>query len=208
MRTNVYIDGFNLYYGCLKGTPYRWLDVRKLCELLLPKHQIHRIRYFTAMVTARPQDPSQPVRQDTYLRALQTQPDVTVHLGHYLCRPTRMPLTTPPPGGPATVSVLKSEEKGTDVNIATYLLLDGFEKDYEQAVVISNDSDLKTPIEMVRTKLNLPVGVVFPTSLPSRHPSQVLLPAATFIREIREKLLPLCQFPPVVGGTIHKPAGW
>ena len=58
MRTNVYIDGFNLYYGCLKGTPYRWLDLRKHCELLLPKHQIQRIRYFTAMVTARPQDPS------------------------------------------------------------------------------------------------------------------------------------------------------
>jgi uncharacterized LabA/DUF88 family protein len=208
MRTNIYIDGFNLYYGCLKGTPYRWLDLRALCQRLLPSHQIHRIRYFTAKLTARAADPSQPVRQEAYLRAIKTLPEVTVHLGHYLCHPTRMQLAHPPPGGPATVEVLKTEEKGTDVNIAAYLLCDGFDKDYEQAVVISNDSDLKTPIELVRTKLRLPVGVVFPTALPGRYPSQALLPVATFTREIRATILPGCQFPQLVGGTIHKPESW
>jgi hypothetical protein len=50
MRTNVYVDGFNLYYGCLKGTPYRWLDLEALCSRLLPTNSIHRIRYFTARV--------------------------------------------------------------------------------------------------------------------------------------------------------------
>ena len=49
--TNVYIDGVNLYYGCLRGTPFRWLDVARLSSLLLPRdHRIHRIRYFTARV--------------------------------------------------------------------------------------------------------------------------------------------------------------
>jgi hypothetical protein len=37
MATNVYVDAFNLYYGCLKGTPYRWLDLGTLCTRLLPK---------------------------------------------------------------------------------------------------------------------------------------------------------------------------
>jgi hypothetical protein len=46
---NVYIDGFNLFYRCLKGTPYKWLDVARLSEHLLPKGTIvNRIRYFTA----------------------------------------------------------------------------------------------------------------------------------------------------------------
>ena len=49
-----------------------------------------------------------------------------------------MPLHPPPPTGPKTVQVMKSEEKGSDVNIATYLLVDAFDDEYEAAVVISN----------------------------------------------------------------------
>jgi hypothetical protein len=59
--TNVYIDGFNLYYGALKNTPYKWLHLDALCRRLLPKHRIGRIRYFTAIVSARPNDPSGPI---------------------------------------------------------------------------------------------------------------------------------------------------
>lgn len=119
MTTNVYVDGFNLYYGSLKGTPYKWLDLSALCTVLLPKDQVHRIRYFTAHVSARPHDPQQPVRQQTYLRALETLPGLTVHLGHYLVSYPRMPLRHPPATGPRTVEVVKSEEKGSDVNLAT-----------------------------------------------------------------------------------------
>lgn len=208
MRTNVYIDGFNLYYGCLKGTAYRWLDLRSLCERLLPGHEVHRIRYFTAEVSARPTDPSQPLRQQTYLRAIQTLPGVYVHLGHYLMHAVMMPLANPPANAPSTVRVLKAEEKGSDVNIASYLLRDAFKQDYEQALVISNDSDLKTPIELVRSELGLPVGIALPLTLPGRHPSRVLIKAATFQKHIREGLLSACRLPPIVSGHIHKPAEW
>jgi len=54
--TNVYVDGFNLYYGCLRGTPYKWLDLDALCRRLFPRDRINRIRYFTAIVSARPGD--------------------------------------------------------------------------------------------------------------------------------------------------------
>jgi uncharacterized LabA/DUF88 family protein len=208
MRTNVYIDGFNLYYGCLKGTPYRWLDIRALCEGLFPGHQLNRIRYFTAKVSARPADPSQPARQEAYLRAIQTLPGVSVHLGHYLLHPVMMPLAVQPPMGSAMVRVLKSEEKGSDVNIASYLLLDAFKADYEQGVILSNDSDLKTPIEMVRTELNRPVGVVFPISRPGRRASQELMAVAKFQKSIRESLLARCQLPTTIAGHIQKPAAW
>src|SRR5215212_4342260 len=83
-RTNVYIDGFNFYYGCVKGTPYKWLDFNKLCQLTLKGHHINRIRYFTALVRPRPDDPQQRQRQQIYIRALETIPNLTVHYGHFL----------------------------------------------------------------------------------------------------------------------------
>lgn len=79
MKTNVYVDAFNLYYGCLKGTPYRWLDIAELCRQELPANTLNRIRCFTARVSARPGDPDQPIRQQTYFRALLTIPRLTIH---------------------------------------------------------------------------------------------------------------------------------
>lgn len=32
LRTRIYIDGYNFYYGCLRGTPYKWLDLLPLFE--------------------------------------------------------------------------------------------------------------------------------------------------------------------------------
>jgi uncharacterized LabA/DUF88 family protein len=207
MITNVYVDGFNLYYGCLNGTRYRWLDLAQFCRLALPGHTIKRIRYFTAKVKARPKDPQKPVRQQTYIRALKTIPNLSVHYGHYLESVIRMPLATPPASGPGTVEVIKTEEKGSDVNLATYLLLDGFRGDYEAAVIVSNDSDLLLPIQIVRNDLGLRVGVLNPQKLVS----WALRPAATFYKPIRAGLLRASQFPQILHdahGAITKPANW
>src|ERR1700722_13081670 len=92
MKTNIYIDGFNLYYGCLKNTPHKWLDVDKLCALMLPKHEIQEIKYFTAIVTPRPDNPEQQIRQNIYLRALKTIPKITIIKGHFLSNRIRLPL--------------------------------------------------------------------------------------------------------------------
>ncbi len=208
MRTIVYIDGFNLYYGCLKGTPFRWLDLVRLSEILLPQHEIHMVRYFTARISDRGNNAGQQKRQNTYLSALSRQDKVVVHLGHYLTHTVKMPIADRSLGLPVFVDVLKSEEKGSDVNLASYLLLDGFRKKYEQAVVISNDSDLKTPIELVRKELELPVGVVFPNLDPRRQPSQSLKKVALFVREIRKNALSESQLPAIVDGQIHKPTEW
>jgi hypothetical protein len=114
-RAIVYIDGFNLYYGALKGTPYKWLDVVALARRLVPNDRLGAVRYFTARVRPHPGDPQQPQRQQAYLRALGALPLVTIHLGHYLSHVTRMPLADPRPGGPRTVEVIKTEEKGSNV---------------------------------------------------------------------------------------------
>ena len=207
MRTNVYVDGFNLYYRAIKGTPYRWLDLGRLSELLLPSHQINRIRYFTSRVTNRPSDPTQAQRQQMYLRALETIPNVTVHYGHFIEQKKRRPLAQPPRFGPRSVEILDTEEKGSDVNLATYLLLDGFDDDYEMAVVISNDSDLQFPIKVARSKLGKQVGVLDP----SDRRSFELFSAASWYRRLRSGPLAASLFPDTLtdaNGTISKPEGW
>ncbi|MCH8206980.1 MAG: NYN domain-containing protein [Chloroflexi bacterium] len=211
MRTNIYVDGFNLYHRALQGTPYKWLDLSKLCQALLPKHQINRIRYFTALVDARPHDLSQPRRQLTFIRALKTIPNLTVHYGLFKTYPKRLPLTHPVAGVTSFAQVNVTTEKGSDVNLASYLLADGYQGDYEQALIISNDSDLALPVKMVRDNLNLPIGVTNP-SVSERFPTaKQLQDAATFLRRIFPKTLRTSQFPETLtdaNGTITKPSSW
>ena len=83
MRTNFYVDGFNLYYSCLKGTSYKWLDIDALCRKAFPHNAINRIRYFTAIVKPLPWDLNAPQRQAAYLRALATIPNLSIHYGTF-----------------------------------------------------------------------------------------------------------------------------
>lgn len=122
-----------------------------------------------------------------------------------------MPLETPTPGIPNPIKVIKTEEKGSDVNLATHLLWDGFRNDYEVAVVISNDSDLLEPIRIVRRELSKSIGILNPVLAPHRKPSYQLRQEADFFREVSPNLLAACHFPPTMtdsNGTITKPASW
>lgn len=206
MKTNVYVDGFNLYYGAVKKTPYKWLDIHKLCGLLLPKNQIHRIRYFTAPVQNTPNDPTKAQRQQTFIRALETLPNLSVHYGSFLSSKVRLPLVHPTATA-HNAYVIKMEEKGSDVNLASLLLADAFRGDFEVAVVLSNDSDLVLPIKIVATELHLPVGILNP----HKRFSVELRKVATFRKQIRKGALSASQFPPTLTdarGTITKPAAW
>src|SRR5579859_2678113 len=160
--TNVYVDGFNLYYGAAKHTSYKWVNLAELCVQVLPGLNINRIRYFTALVKPLPSDPHTRLRQEIYIRALETLPNLTVHYGHYLQSTVSMPLATPPASGSRFASVLKMEEKGSDVNIATYMLVDAFRNDCDQLIVITNDSDLAEPVRIINKELKIPVGIFNP----------------------------------------------
>ena len=83
-RTRVYIDGYNLYYGLLKGTPWKWLDLELFSKgLLNPDHEIVSIDYFTAPVKTHPHDPAALDRQKIYLQALSKNPLIKTVLGYY-----------------------------------------------------------------------------------------------------------------------------
>jgi uncharacterized LabA/DUF88 family protein len=204
MKANVYVDGFNLYYGAVRNTPYRWLNIAAVCGLLLPRDQINQIKYFTALVSPRPHDPDQPTRQQTYLRALRTIPNLTIILGSFLTHDVMMPLAPPESG---YVKVTRTEEKGSDVNLATHLLVDGYNDDYEIAIIVSNDSDLLAPIQVVSGQLRKPVGMLNP----QKYPSRALLPRVKFLKQIRSGVLAKSQFPVTLmdaRGRFSKPASW
>jgi len=213
VRTNVYVDGFNLYCGCVRGTRFRWLDLHKLCRMILSGHgyQLHRIRYFTSRVQATPSDPTKASRQAIYIRALQTVPNLSVHYGTFQTTRVFRPLVEPPVDGPRTVRLFDTKEKGSDVNLATYLIFDGLEGDYECAVVVSNDADLAEAIRLVRQKLGLPVGVLYPQGNQRRRPANQLLKVADFCWPVRVRALRDCLFPDQLQdahGVIRKPAEW
>jgi len=204
-RVYVYVDGFNLYYRALKGTPYKWLDLGALCRQMLPGDQIIAIKYFTAHVNARPRDPNQPLRQQIYLRALRTIPNLQITLGHFLTNPVWLPLTGVRPM--QSVQVDRTQEKGSDVNLASHLLMDGFSGRYDLGVLITNDSDLGEPVRMVTRKLNLGVGILNP----SQKHSAELVREATFKKRIRSSDLRAAQFPNQLTdavGTFTKPRSW
>jgi uncharacterized LabA/DUF88 family protein len=208
ISTIVYIDGFNLYYGAIKGTPYKWLDVSKMVQLILPKNKILKIKYFTAVVNARPQDPDQPLRQQIYLRALRTIPGLEVILGNFLSHEINMPLANCSPGHQKYARVIKTEEKGSDVNIAVNLLYDGYKQAYKVAVVVSNDSDLVQASKIARDDLKKEVIVLNPFK---DTPSQELSRVATFVKPIRQGVLSASQFPSSMQdnyGTFFKPPNW
>ncbi len=203
------MDGLNLYYRCLRGTPYKWLDLLALFHSVLrPTNDIIRIRYFTADVSGK-RDPGEPIRQQAYLRALSTIPQVSIHKGKFLFSTKWAAVASPPADFvkpvPATVLVVKAEEKGSDVNLGAYLVRDAFRNEFDVAVVVSNDTDLVEPIRIVAGEVAKPVGLVCPA--PSAAPS--LTRVATFCRYVTPGRLAAAQLPdPIPGTRIRKPATW
>ena len=164
-RVAIYIDGFNLYYGMRsKGwRRYYWLDLNRLAERLLrPGQTLAGVKYFTARVIPDADSADKARRQNTYLEALETLPNLAVHYGYYL------PKTQHCPNCGATWQTY--EEKMTDVNIAVELLSDAYEDAFDTAIVISADSDLVRPITMVRERFpRKRVVVAFPPNRVSKR---------------------------------------
>ena len=207
MRTFVYVDGFNLYYGALKGTPWKWLDLPALfAKVLRPHHDILKVKYFTARVSGTQADPSKPQRQDVYLRALQRhRSEVEVHFGHFPSHRVHVPLARPIANQRAA-EVIRTEEKGSDVNLAAHLLNDSWLDVYDCAVVVSNDSDIAEAMRLVRQHHGKRIGLVTPGT---GRPSRQLMAHADFAKHVRPNALRWSQPPdPIPGTNIRKPGRW
>lgn len=219
LSTCVYIDGFNLYNGAVKRTQFKWLDISQVCQKLLVGHSVDLIRYFTAHVIGFAHDPQAPARQNVYLRALETLPNVVIHddgwFSLHAALLPQYPLAyrpenqKPPTRPPQFVQVQRSEEKRTDVDIATHLLLDCFDNRFDEFVVISNDGDLTLPIEKVRDQFGKRIGVINPHR--SRMSGTLIKASSYYIRNINRSVLASSLFPSTLTdakGTFSKPSSW
>ena len=203
-RVVLYADGLNLCYGLREAgfQRYYWLDLWRLATTLLRRDQtLIAVRYFTAKFAPDPRDPDRHARQDAYLKALDTLPDLSIRYGYHL------PKTRDCPRCGALISTY--EEKMTDVNIAVALLNDAQDNLFDTAIVISADSDLSGPISAVRSRYaNKPIIVAFPPKRASKELRRVASGSFHIGRDrLRRSQLP----DPVVkpdGYTIAKPPRW
>ena len=182
---------------------YKWLDIQKLAESLRASDEVVKVKYFTAKIR---NDVGALDRQQRYLDALSSLPKVEIIYGRFLeSHPTMCchPLTEPP----TTVKVVKREEKGSDVNLCSHLIIDGMNGEYEAAAVISNDTDFCFPISYVKNQLKKPVFVFNPKSKNAKN----LESCSTSIYQINNNMLQSSQFPDVVNcriGNVSRPTEW
>lgn len=203
-RVIAYIDGFNLYYGLResKWQRYYWLDMHKLASISIDSdHSLEKVKYFTSRVSSTPNDPDKNKRQNTYLEALETLPNFQIFYGHYLtntitCRNCKSQWFRP-------------EEKMTDVNIATEMIVDSFLDNFDEALLISADSDLIAPIAAI--KKIFPYKKILIAFPPKRH-STNLANLAHVKYYITRSNLSVSQFPdPVLkanGFALIRPETW
>lgn len=220
-----------------KTSGWRWLDVRAMATRYATWRGAHvdRVVYCTARVND-PTDPGQTRRQDFYLQALEAYGSVDViEEGYYSSwakesamanevAGTRAPTVLSDPSrhlswssglpvrrgqaGALLATVRKREEKGSDVNVATHLLVDVLTGAIDAAIVISNDSDLALPIRVARG--HVPVGLLNPSA---KQLAGALKGTPTegvgghWWRRLQPIDWQQCQLPDPVGG-LHKPAGW
>ncbi len=214
MRTRVYIDGFSLYYGFFKGEKgvgrehLKWLDLRKLAESLVPDATITSVFYFTARVGDTPTDRSRASRQDTYIRALRLHARIKVIEGRFQTAKREGVLVKPGDNEHSTRMVLIRQEKGSDVALASRLLLDSFRGNFDQAVVITNDSDYCEPFRIVREELGQRILLYSPDVTVSKR----LAAVSDFARPLDVKLLGSCQLPDSIhldnGHILTRPTAW
>lgn len=178
---NLYYGGRGLCGRSTTG--WRWLDLKALASDLIATRScwqgtiIETVTYCTARVSGA----SNPVgqrEQDVYLRALERSGSVTrISYGNYVARVATAPLATAGRNGKPVISrpqwplmvqdgaeqdvpdarfmasVARREEKGSDVNVASHLLIDVLTEAVDAAVVISNDSDLAYAVTFARGRV-------------------------------------------------------
>jgi uncharacterized LabA/DUF88 family protein len=207
-RTNVYIDGFNFYYGAVKDTPHKWLDFQRFVRFLRPADDVQRIYYFTALVDA----PSPQKRQLTYLGALGTLPNIEVVLGRFKSKQIKCEVAAC--SDKACDKIFKKpEEKRTDVNIAVYMVDHAYQNACDQFVLISGDSDLVPAVRMIKLRFPEKLVIVYvPAKDKVRAFAVELRGSADRHRELPLNLLQHAQLPSRVpdgaGGVYEKPPTW
>ena len=199
-RLNVYVDGFNLYFGMVDAgyLNCKWLDIHLLAENIKgSSHTLTEVKYFTSRIS---NNPDKQKRQNTYLDALGTTP-VSIAYGQF--RNQSMQCSQ------CAHYWYEAKEKMTDVNIATSLMVDAFTDKFDVAFLITGDSDLVPPIKAIRDLFpQKEIWVVLPTS----RDSNALKKVASNSFALGRKKIENSQLPETIvdkyGFVLSRPLGW
>ena len=214
-RVIAYIDGYNLYYGLLKGTPYKWLDLVAFVRSFLREDQeLVSVKYFTAQIKTYPFDAPAVDRQKIYLQAISTLPLVTTVHGFYSKNKTLAPGVNSrcaecDAAKNGYVPIVKLEEKRSDVNLAVAALTDAYENAADSFFFFTGDSDQIGTIETLRGRLGKRVCVFNPQPAFSMK----LKVASSYYLNIPRDLPASCQLPDEIpigdrGNVLHRPSAW
>lgn len=235
LRTRVYIDGYNFYYGCLRRTPYKWLDLLPLFEqYILPSALVTdsadqtrqscllpspSIKFFTAKIiesVARAVDSvSSQARYHTALRKLHNG-RIELIEGYYAVNKMKVKIVDAeepdrPPRECQEIQAWKVEEKQSDVSLALQAYHDSITGQIDHAVIVTNDTDIAPALEMIRAHTDVIIGLVVPTRDHTRQPNTDLVKHAHWCRtHITDLELASSQLPRVVPGRqpTVKPESW
>jgi uncharacterized LabA/DUF88 family protein len=230
-NTAVYVDGYNLYYGRLRGTAFKWLDLVKLFDNLLAQRdqseKLAKVYLFTApaLATFAGHGNASVEAQSAYHRALKSRYEdrfETIYGTHSFDRSgTLLPVYVPgqPFDRAQRTRVWKLEEKKTDVNLALQMYRDACKGHYDRMILVSNDSDAEPALQALRTDFpHIMRGVVMPIrpvasgSVAHRRPSGSLAKQADWtLSHLADDLLAAAQLPdniPTKKKPIRKPAHW
>lgn len=214
MHTIVYIDGYNLYYGLLQGTAWKWLDPRALLEPVIhteaPGSDIRLVRYFTSPVIARlaTRGAHSVEAQNSYIKALRAR-GVDIQFGRHQVDRGHAPRCVDgvPPNRADSVPVWLLNEKETDVRLALAMYRDAANLRSGQIVLVSGDSDMVPALEAIKEDFDIQVGLILPRRADGGRTAPAALPSlADWTRTcIHDEELARAQLPHRVP-TRRKPA--
>lgn len=221
MKTIIYIDGFNLYFGCLHNTNYKWLDIVSLFSELCGSKNIH-INYYTSPVQSKfsRHGVSAHNAQQDYLRALQVKyPDnLLIDQSYMLPKTVKEVMAGDVFDIDEKVKIWRIEEKQTDVKIALQMFEDAISEKNTgiRQILVSNDSDLEPALEKIKKwNSKIEIGIITPrtgTKGNKRPPNSKLRTLADWTRDyIKPDLLIKHQLPdkiPTGKKPIRKPKHW
>lgn len=211
MRTAFFVDGYNLYYGLLRGSPHKWLDLSALLESILyvqdPAASLDSVHYFTAPVIAKLATRGQLSNdaQHRYTRALHAR-GVHVIQGNHRLQRGYAPryIEGQKPSRVDQVAIWELEEKETDVNLALSMYraaCKSHQTELSQIVLVSGDTDLAPAFNAIREDFPyITLGVILPHRQEAdgvvRNPPGSLKKCADWMRTyISNAELEACQLP-------------
>ncbi|HBS28590.1 MAG TPA: hypothetical protein DEB06_03865 [Phycisphaerales bacterium] len=207
-RSIAYIDGFNFYYGLLRG-PHRdckWLDFVSLFRAIRQADDLVAVKYFTAIW---PDDSGE--RHKVYLAARAQNPILEIVLGRFKSKTLECRVSSCLFGGSRRFRSF--EEKETDVNIAVHMLDDAYRAACDIMVLVSADSDLMPAVNLVKTRFpSMRIAAYIPGPTERFRNAIELRAGCHQARTVPSNLLRNFQLPPRValpGGAVAiKPQSW